>query len=93
MAESVKELITEYCEITGRPAATISATEFLDFKAFALKSVEQKVIVQRNEPEPKEPDSEAFKKQAEKAAIGSEKKKPRQEPVQSPLMLMRSIGS
>ena len=33
----ISQLITEYSAITGRPAATLSVTEFLEFKKYSEK--------------------------------------------------------
>ena len=99
----IKQLITEYAAITGRPVATISVSEFLELKSYAEKgnvtpittqfeeSVVSKSVV-TSEPEPQViPMPEPVKEKT--VELDDAPKKSEKKPISSAFMMMRSIGS
>lgn len=99
----IKQLITEYAAITGRPVATISVSEFLELKSYAEKGNVTPISTQYAEPVISKPASvpepepqvipmpEPSKEKA--VELDDEPKKTEKKPISSAFMMMRSIGS
>lgn len=92
---NVKQLITEYAELTGRPVATLSVAEYLEFKRYsggkivASGGLEERIfeVAKKDDINIEETVTESSKPQSVKPAT-----KEKKEPVSSAFMMMRSIS-
>ncbi len=102
----IKALINEYAALTGRPVATLSVNEFLQFKEYADSTVTtvslhsnyvKETVKQEQSTEQVDANAEIFdfptnSEPEEIKEIRIEQEEvTRKEPIVSPLMLMRSI--
>ena len=98
----IKELLTEYSSLTGRPLATITVSEYLEIKRFSETGMSAPIITQlERAPAPQEEIAEKIKPQIEPVSEPHEikavkKDVPREQsekkPISSAFMMMRSIG-
>ena len=99
----IRQLITEYAALTGRPVATISVSEFLELKSYAEKGSVTPISTQFEEPVvPKpivasvpEPQVIPMPEPAKEKTVELDEapKKNEKKPISSAFMMMRSIGS
>ncbi|MBP3783866.1 MAG: hypothetical protein J6I68_11525 [Butyrivibrio sp.] len=98
----IKQLLTEYSEVTGRPLATISISEYLEIKRYLDAGAHAPITTQLETKEiPQETKTVDIKPQikpaSEPAEIKAVKKDTLSEhtdkkPISSAFMMMRSIG-
>ncbi len=98
----LKELLTEYASITGRPIATISVTEFLELKSYTEKSNAVPVVMQHTSSAISEPATDkhiepqviSMPEPVREKAVEPDNtpQKTEKKPISSAFMMMRSIG-
>lgn len=98
----IKELLTEYSSLTGRPLATISVSEYLEIKRFTETGISAPIITQFESPkilqkeivEDAKPHIEPVSEPHEIKAVKKDipKEQTEKKPISSAFMMMRSIG-
>lgn len=98
----IKELLTEYSSLTGRPLATISVSEYLEIKRFSETGMSAPIIAQlERTPAPQGKIAEKINPQIEPVSEPHEikavkkdtpKEQTEKKTISSAFMMMRSIG-